>query len=104
MKTHELCATIIPFNIKRTCFSDLTDAFPHKSSRVNLYVMVVYDYDSNSILVEPIKNRQSETIRDALVKIHKFRKAKGSDPKVCIMDNECSGDLKEAMKNYEIDF
>ena len=56
MKTYELCVTIISFNIKIKVFSDLTGAFPHKSSRGNLYVMVMYDYDSNAILSEPIKN------------------------------------------------
>ena len=56
VKTHEMCATIIPFNINRKVFGDLTGALPHKSSRGNLYVMVLYDYYSNAILAEPIKN------------------------------------------------
>ena len=54
VKTHELCATIIYFNLKRKGLSDLTSAFPHKSKIWNLYVMVLYDYDSNIILAEPI--------------------------------------------------
>ena len=99
LKTRELCATIIHFNIKRKGFSDLTGALPHKSIRGNLYVIVMYDYDSNAILVEPIKNRQAATIRDAFLNIHKFIKARGNDPKVYIIDNECSSDLKEAMKS-----
>ena len=52
--THELCATIIPFNTKIKGFSDLTGAFPHKSSKGNLYFMVMYDYDRNAIMSEPI--------------------------------------------------
>ena len=59
---HEICATIIPFNIKRKGFIDITGAFSYKSSRVNLYFMVMYDYDSNAILDEPIKNSQASTI------------------------------------------
>ena len=55
MKTHELCAAIIPFNINRKGFSDLPGAFPHKSTSGNLYVMALYECDSNAILVEPIK-------------------------------------------------
>ena len=50
VKTHEMCATIIPFNLKRKVFSDITSTSPHKSIRVNLYVMVLYDYYSNSIV------------------------------------------------------
>ena len=57
LNTHKLCATISPFNLKRKVFSDLTGNLPHKSSRGNLYVMVVYEYDSNAILAETIKNR-----------------------------------------------
>ena len=99
MKNHELCETINPFNLKRKGFSDLTGAFPHNSSRGNVYVMVMYDYDSNTILAEPIKNRQSATIRDTFLNIHKFLKAIGSYPKVYVMDNKCPSDLKEAIKS-----
>ena len=78
VKTHEICATIIPFNIKGKDFSDLTGALPQKSSRGNLYVMVMYDYDRNAILDKPIKNRHSETICDAFLKVHKVLKARGN--------------------------
>ena len=97
----------MPLNLKRKGFSDLTSASPHKSSRGNLYVMVMYDYDSNAILAEPIKNSQAETIRGAFLKVHKIHKvlkARGSNPKVYIMDNKCSSDLKESTEKYEIDF
>ena len=63
----------------------------------------MYDYDSNAILVEQIKNRQAATIRDAFLNIHKVLKARGNDPKFYIMENECSSDLKEAMKKYGVD-
>ena len=57
-----MCATIIPFNMKIKGFSDLTGAFPHKSRRVNLYFVVMYYYDSNIILEEPIKiGRQQQS-------------------------------------------
>ena len=98
VKTHEICATIIPFNLKRKGFSDLTGALPHNSSRENLYVMVMYDYDSNAILPEPIKNIQESTIHNAFLKVHKVLKARGNNPKVYIMANECSSGLKEYTK------
>ena len=97
MKNHDLCTTIIPFNLKIKVFSDITGALPHKPSRRNFYVVVVYDYDSNSILAEPIKNRQAATIRDALLKIHKVLKARDSYKKFNIMDNKCSSDVRESM-------
>ena len=55
MKTHELCATIFRFSMKIKGFINLTGTIPHKSSRGNLYVVFMYDYDSNSILTKPIK-------------------------------------------------
>ena len=63
VKNNELCTNIIPFNLKRKGFSDISGAFPHKSSRGNLYVMVMYEYDSNYILAEPIKiGRQKQSV------------------------------------------
>ena len=97
MKTHELCETIIPFNVKRKGFINLTGSLPHNSSRVNLYIMVLYYYISNKILSEPIKNRQAATIRDAFLNIHNILESRGSDPKFYIMENDCYSDLEEAM-------
>ena len=64
VKKHELCATIIPLNTKRKGFSDITGALPHKSIRGKLYGVVMYDYNSNVIISELIKNRQAATICD----------------------------------------
>ena len=104
VKTHELCATTTPFNIRRKGFSDITEASPHNSSRGFFFVMVMYDYDSNTILDEPIKHSQAETIRDEFLKVHKVLKEICNDPKCYIMDNDCSSDLKTGMKEYEIEF
>ena len=70
VKTHELCVEIIPFDIKIKGFSDLIESPPHKSICGNLYVMVVCDFGSNTILAELIKNRQAATISDAFIKMH----------------------------------
>ena len=45
-----------------------------------------------------------ETIRDAFLKMHKISKPIGSNPKIYMMYNKCSSDLKESMKKYDIDF
>ena len=57
VQAHEMCATITPFNLNIKGFSDLTGVPLHKSIILNLYVMVLYDYDSNAILAKPTKNR-----------------------------------------------
>ena len=56
-KTFDVCGTIIPFVTTRTGYHDLTGAFPHNSSRGNQYIFVLYDYDGNAILTQPIKNQ-----------------------------------------------
>ena len=43
-------------------YSYLTGKFPFKYFRVNRYTMVMYDYDSNSILTEAVKNREWRSI------------------------------------------
>ena len=49
---------------------DLTGRFPKYSSSFHEYELVGYNYDVNSILVEPLKNRQSKNIIDGWDKIN----------------------------------
>jgi hypothetical protein len=38
-------------------YTDQTGRFPVVSSKGNKYIMILYDYDSNAILAQPIKDR-----------------------------------------------
>ena len=38
-------------------YTDLTGRFPVTSNRVMQYMLILYAYDTNAILVEPIKTR-----------------------------------------------
>jgi hypothetical protein len=49
-KNYTARATIKPFVVKHKAYHDLTGQFPHRSSRGNECILIVYDYDSNSIL------------------------------------------------------
>jgi len=71
LKTNVCMAAIIDFSTKSKAYLDLTGRFPYISSRGNQYLLVVYDYDSNAILVEPHKTRAAAHIRDAWFKLHK---------------------------------
>ena len=64
-KTHNCFSIILNANNSNVGFLDLTGRFPYRSSRGNQYLLLMYDYDSNAILVEPLKNRKSETILNA---------------------------------------
>lgn len=78
-------------------YSDQTEKFFQASSKGNLLIMILYDYDSNAILAEPLKNRKAETILAAYEKMHRFLKSKGMKPKIQVLDNECSQQLKDYM-------
>ena len=40
--------------------TDLPGRFPFISSRGNNYIFIMYDFDSNAILAEPIKSRKTK--------------------------------------------
>ena len=103
-KTVDVCGTIIPFVETRTGYHDLTGAFPHNSSQGNQYIFVLYDYDGNAILTQPIKNQQAATIRDAWLSLYQVLQQRSNAPNLYIMDNEASRDMKYAMIKHKISF
>ena len=63
---------------------------------------MAYHYDANNILTTPLKNRTGPCILSGMKKIHnKFRK-QGLTPKLHIMDNEVSEDLKKYFEDSDI--
>jgi len=61
---------------------DLTGQFPTTSSQGNSYILVVYDFDSNGILVAPLKNHQAEVILEAYKLVHTRLCAAGLRPQL----------------------
>ena len=45
-------------------YRDLTSHFPIRSNHGSNYILVLYNYDSNSILVEPLKNHSVQKFYD----------------------------------------
>ena len=43
-------------------YSDLTGKFPIQSALSNKYILIVYHYDANSILADPLKDRTAKSI------------------------------------------
>ena len=74
------------------------DAFPKSDSTV------VYHYDGNTVLVKAIKNYQACIIAEAWEIINSRLKVAGVRPKMYILDNECSSDLKVAFRKESIKF
>ena len=102
-RQHECYVTIMDMDPTSTAYLDLTGSFPYVSSRGNRYIFVLYDYDSNAILVQPIKSRAAAVIKQAWLTLHEQLKPV-SNPSLYIMDNEASYDLKAAMGKHSIDY
>ena len=60
-------------------------------------MLVVYDFYRNNILVEPFNNRQAVTIKSAFSLINVTLSNGGGIPKLYILDNEASLELKTSM-------
>jgi hypothetical protein len=103
-KSYQASAKLIEFNTKNTGYSDLTGHFPHKSSRGNQYLLIIYDYDSNAILAEPLKYKTAGEITKAWLQIHTKLSNQGASPSIYIIDNEASNQLKTALKKKQIQY
>lgn len=66
VRTYNILSKCIPFSAKEMSYGDLTGAFPYTSSRIHKYLYVMYDHDSNGILVTPLRNRNASTIVAAM--------------------------------------
>ena len=87
-----------------TTYTDLTGHFPYQSSRGNTYIFVAYNYDGNAILVEPMPNREADTIILCWKKCHDHLINNGVATTHYILDNECSKAFKNALKNEQVTF
>jgi hypothetical protein len=75
-------------------YTDQTGRFPVVSSRGNKYIMILYDYDSNAILAQPIKDRTAPELLKAFQVMEQELVARGLKPKLMKLDNEASKLLK----------
>ena len=104
IRTNNIMALVVPFRERNTTYSDQTGRFPHISSRGNAYLLIVYDYDSNAILVEPLKSRAAAGIKNAWLKINTFLESRGRKPDLHILDNECAAEFKHALTKNKIQY
>ena len=74
--------------------SDQTGYFTIMSRKVNKYVMVLYDHNTNKILEEPLASRSQQDTPDAQINLHDYLTYRGFTLRVKILDTECSEALK----------
>eukprot|EP00804_Cyclotella_cryptica_P016748 CCRYP_002050-RA/>CCRYP_002050-RA protein AED:0.41 eAED:0.41 QI:0/-1/0/1/-1/1/1/0/175 len=71
--------------------------FPHVLSRGHRYQMILYHTDSNSIWVEPTKNRMEGELILARTRALSCMRACGISPKRQVLDNKASAAYKQAI-------
>ena len=85
-------------------YTDQTGRFPTTSSRGNKYVMILYDYNSNAILAEPLKSKSEGEMIRAYTKLLEYLSGRGLKPRIQKLDNECPAGLKRFMTQNEVEF
>jgi hypothetical protein len=85
-------------------YADQTGKFPCTSASGNNYIMVIYDYDSNTILLEPIRNRKGPTLVEAHRRLHTRLTRAGLRPRFLMLDNECSNAFKDFLFEEAVAF
>jgi hypothetical protein len=83
-------------------YSDQTGRFPVVSSKGNKYIMILYDYDSNAILAQPIKYRTAPKLLKAFQVMEQELVDRGLKPKLMKLDNEASKLLKAYLHHQDI--
>jgi hypothetical protein len=74
------------------------------SSKGKKYIMILYDYDSNAILAQPIKDRTAPELLKAFQVMEQELVARGLKPKLMKLDNEASKLLKDYLHQQYITF
>jgi hypothetical protein len=85
-------------------YTDQTGIFPVVSRKGNKYIMILYDYDSNAILAQPIKDRTAPELLRAFQGMEQEFVARGLKPKLMKLDNEASRLLKTYLHQQNITF
>ena len=101
-RTNNVFAAIMDYRAE--IFTDATGPFPVVSSLGNRYVFILYDYDSNYIMAEPVKDRKKATTVAAYKKQLNTLKRCGLKPKLQKLDNEASKMLTDYIEDENIDY
>ena len=103
-KTNVIMAAIHDITHREgAAFGDLAGKYPIASNKGNNYILVIYHYDSNAILAEPMKTRNKGEILQTYRKIHTKLTLQGMKPKLQMLDNEVSTILLNYMQKNKIE-
>ena len=66
------CVAALADKVNNIIYSDTTGKFPIPSYHRNQYIMIVYVYNANGILVLSMKNRENNTMVKTFTEIYDF--------------------------------
>jgi hypothetical protein len=101
IKTHFMYAAVVDAG---QIYTDQTGRFPVIPIRGNVSIMVLYEYDGNAIMVEPIKNNKAAKVLPSFQVMEQKLTSRGLKPKLMILDNEASKLLKDYLHDQHINF
>jgi hypothetical protein len=86
--------------------TDAPGALPTISLDGHQYYFIAYDYDSNYIFAEPIKDVKNATLVEAFQKVFETLEDRGMKPTLNITDNQAVKPIKAflARKDYKWQF
>ena len=85
-------------------YSDLTGRFPIQSNRGANFILVVYKYDSNAIIVRPLRNRTASEIKRVFQSVIHYLHARGLRPRLHTLENEASSILHDYLRSEEVEY
>ena len=104
-RTNTIYAAIVdPKQPTSNSFSDLTDRFPIQSNHGANYIFVLYDYDSNAIIIRPLRNRSAQEILRVFTAVHAYLVTRGLRPHIHTLDNKASTNLKDFLTDEKVEY
>ena len=104
-RSHSIYAVILdPATPTGHTYSDLTGRFPIQSNRGANYILVVYEYDSNAIIVCPLRNRTASEITCVFQSVIQYLHARGLRPRLHTLDNEASAILRDYLRLEDMEY
>eukprot|EP00804_Cyclotella_cryptica_P023062 CCRYP_000315-RB/>CCRYP_000315-RB protein AED:0.40 eAED:0.36 QI:0/0/0/1/0/0/2/0/250 len=97
LSPHSLTRTYTSRPMTPATQSTPTKPFPHASGRGNRYQMILYHTDSNSICIEPTKNRTEGELILACTRALPCMQSCGLSPRRQVLDNKASTAYKQAI-------
>ena len=101
-KTNYIFAKCVPATGK--IYGDSTGRFVATSISGNKYLLVIYDYDSNTIHAEGMPSNTKESQVTAYNTVIKLLQKRGCNPKLLKLDNVTSDFLEEFLDDEDITF